>query len=326
MRIHIQNAPDDDVYRLDATQWCAALQRAGHAIDSHVVSFGDTPAELTAAAAEAEVLITIVSEIAGRFPLPAPALKLIFCLSAGVDKLAPFDWLPPGVALLNNRGAHGAKAGEYALMAVLMLANGLPRLIGAQQAQRWVRQPASVLAGRRLTVIGVGGLGGAAATAARHFDMDITGVRTRGEPHPACDRVVTTADLDSVLPQTEFLVIACPLTAETRNLIDRRRLMLLPSGAGVVNIGRGPLLEQDALCDLLETGHLAGAVLDVFSPEPVPPRHRLWSTPNLVMTPHCSSDDPNTYNPRSLDIFFANLAAWQAGKPLPNQVDPSRGY
>jgi phosphoglycerate dehydrogenase-like enzyme len=172
----------------------------------------------------------------------------------------------------------------------------------------------------------VGGLGGAAAHAARHFNMDITGVRTRGEAHAACDRVVTTDALDQVLPQTEFLVIACPLTPATHQLMDRRRLALLPAGAGVVNIGRGALVEQDALCDLLETGHLAGAVLDVFTPEPVPPGHRLWTTPHLIMTPHCSSDDPQTYNPRSLDIFFANLAALQEGRALPNRIDPTRGY
>jgi phosphoglycerate dehydrogenase-like enzyme len=326
MRIYIQNNPDDDTYTINEAQWRAALARAGHDGASHSVRFGAGPADLAEGLATAEVLITQVSEIAGRFPLPAPSLKMIFCMSAGLDKLAPFHWLPEGVALLNNRGAHGEKAGEYALMAILMLANCMPRLIAAQHAQNWVKQPASVLAGRRLTVIGVGGLGGAAAHAARHFNMDITGVRTRGEAHAACDRVVTTDALDQVLPQTEFLVIACPLTPATHQLMDRRRLALLPAGAGVVNIGRGALVEQDALCDLLETGHLAGAVLDVFTPEPVPPGHRLWTTPHLIMTPHCSSDDPQTYNPRSLDIFFANLAALQEGRALPNRIDPTRGY
>jgi len=326
MRIHIQNAADDDVYLIDNNQWLAALGRAGRDKSQFEVSFGRSAEDLARGLSDADILITQVGQIVGRFPLPAPSLKMIFCMSAGVDKLAPFDWLPDGVALLNNRGAHGAKAGEYAIMAVLMLASGMPRLIGAQREQQWVKQPASVLGGRRLTVIGIGGLGGAAAHAARHFDMHITGVRTRGEPHVACDHVVTTAALDEVLPHTEFLVIACPLTPATRNLIDRRRLSLLPRGAGVVNIGRGPLLEQDALCDLLESGHLAGAVLDVFTPEPVPAGHRLWTTPNLIMTPHCSSDDPNTYNPRSFDIFFANLKALETGAELPNRVDTSRGY
>jgi len=129
-----------------------------------------------------------------------------------------------------------------------------------------------------------------------------------------------------VLPQTDFLVLACPLTQATRNLMDRRRLGLLPAGAGLVNIGRGGLLDQDALCDLLQHDALSGAVLDVFTPEPIPAGHRLWTTPNLIISPHTSADDPATYNPRSLDIFLDNLRAWRDGRPLPNRLDIVRGY
>ena len=99
-----------------------------------------------------------------------------------------------------------------------------------------------------------------------------------------------------------------------------------PEGAGLVNIGRGALLDQDALCDALDNGRLGGAVLDVFVPEPVPPGHRLWTTPNLIMSPHTSADDPDTYNPESLDLFFANLRALRDGQPMPNQFDTQRGY
>jgi phosphoglycerate dehydrogenase-like enzyme len=132
--------------------------------------------------------------------------------------------------------------------------------------------------------------------------------------------------LDSVLPASEFLILACPLTPQTSGLFDRRRLALLPRGAGLLNIGRGPLLDQDALCDLLQSGHLSGAILDVTAPEPPPPGDRVWATPNLVLTPHVSADNPVTYNPDSLDLFFANLAAFRAGRPMPNRVDTSRGY
>jgi phosphoglycerate dehydrogenase-like enzyme len=154
----------------------------------------------------------------------------------------------------------------------------------------------------------------------------VTGVSRRGAPHPDCARVVPTSALDSVLPGTEFLVLACPLTAETRGLMDRRRLSLLPKGAGVVNIGRGALLEEDALCDLLDAGHLGGAVLDVFTTEPVPPEHRLWATPKLVMTPHISTDDPGTYNVITLGLLLRNLRALRDGQPLPNAFDTRRGY
>jgi phosphoglycerate dehydrogenase-like enzyme len=138
--------------------------------------------------------------------------------------------------------------------------------------------------------------------------------------------VITVADLDHVLPRTEFLVLACPLTDATRGMIDRRRLNLLPRGAGVVNIGRGALIDQDALCDLLDDGHLSGAVLDVFTPEPIPAGHRLWTTRNLIVSPHTAADDPNTYNARSLDMFIDNLRAWREGTAMPNLFDTARGY
>jgi phosphoglycerate dehydrogenase-like enzyme len=151
-------------------------------------------------------------------------------------------------------------------------------------------------------------------------------VRTRAEPHPDCDRVVAAEGLDAVLPETEFLILACPLTPRTRELLDRRRIGLLPREAGVVNIGHGELVEQEALLDALDDGHLSGAVLDVFVPEPVPPGHRLWRTPNLVMIPHMPAGDPFSYNRRSLAIFLDNLRALREGHRPPNQVDLARGY
>ena len=108
--------------------------------------------------------------------------------------------------------------------------------------------------------------------------------------------------------------------------MDRRRLGLLPPGAGLVNIGRGELTDQEAVCDLLDSGHLAGAVLDVFVPEPIPPGHRLWTTKNLIISPHTSADDPATYNAISLDLFLDNMLAFQRGFTLPNQFDTERGY
>jgi len=108
--------------------------------------------------------------------------------------------------------------------------------------------------------------------------------------------------------------------------MDRRRLGLLPPGAGLMNIGRGGLLDQDALCDLLDSGHLSGAVLDVFTPEPLPDGHRLWTTPNVIISPHTSVDEPATYNALSLDLFFENLRALRDGRPMPNVYDTTRGY
>jgi glyoxylate/hydroxypyruvate reductase A len=326
MRIHIQNPADDPLFLFSRGMWDAAAARAADVGVAHEVTVGDTDAEFSAGMAEAEALITEIGVVAAKFPCAAPRLKLLFITNAGLDRLAPFDWLPPGVALMNNAGTHAVKAGEFAIMSVLMLANRVPEMVTHQRAGRWQKLWGTALDGRRITVVGLGSLGGAAAMQAARFGMRVTGVRATDRGHPHCTEVVTTADLDRVLPGTEFLVLACPLTEATRGLMDRRRLGLLPRGAGVVNIGRGALADQDALCDLLDEGHLSGAVLDVFTPEPIPAGHRLWATRNLVVSPHTAADDPNTYNARSLDLFFNNLRAWRNGGRMPNLFDAARGY
>ncbi len=327
MRIHLQshaNSPSN--FPLDAETWAAAAARAPDVGAGHQVSFGDTPEAFAAAVPEVEALISQTAALARLLPFQAPLLKLVYCTSAGLDRLMPLDWLPPGVPVLNNRGAHAAKAGEYGIMALLMLACRIPAVITSQRNELWRPIHGSVLAGRHVVIVGLGGLGGSVAAQARQFGMRVTGIRATVQPHEHCDQVLGMEALDSVLPEAEFLVLAAPLTEATRGMLGRARIALLPPHAGVVNIGRGGLVDQDALLDALDEERIAGAVLDVFTPEPVPPGHRLWTTRNLVMTPHTSADDPQTYNARSLDIFFDNLRALRDGRPLPNRFDPIRGY
>lgn len=324
MRFLAMNDPGENLFDLTQAQWDEAAARAGES--GHEIRFGRTDEEFAKGVAWADVLMAQTSTLYGRFPCEAPNLKMIFLLSAGVDKLQPFSNLPPGVAVLNNSGVHSRKAGEYAAMALLMLNARVPEMLGQQRDQVWNMLFSSSIRGRRVTVVGTGDMGAPAGRAARLFGAVATGVRTKTDPHPDFDRVVATADLNAVLPETDFLILACPLTDATRGLMTRERLMRLPKGAGVVNIGRGALLDQEALCDLLDAGHLSGAVLDVFTPEPIPPGHRTWTTKNLVISPHVSVDDPLTYNPDSFDILWENIRAMRAGQPMPHQVDLSRGY
>ena len=330
MRIHIQNPPGERLFAVTPGQWQAALSRAP-AAGPFEVSFAEDDAGFAAAMRDAEVVLTWTKEVKARFPagaLPgiAPRLKVIACTSAGLDRLSPFDWLPDDVLLLNNRGTHAAKAGEFALMALLMLAAQIPRIAAAQREERWDSRFGSVLAGRTLCVVGLGSIGGTAARHARAHGMRVIGLRATPVPHPDCDEVHGVAALDEVLPRAEFLLLACPLTPATRGLIDARRLALLPRGGKVVNMARGAVWDQDAACDLLDSGHLEGCVTDVAVPEPLPPGHRLWRTAGMLVVPHVSSDDPLTYNDRTLDILLHNLAELAAGRPAPNRVDPARGY
>jgi glyoxylate/hydroxypyruvate reductase len=325
LRIHLQSKLSTGNFPLTERVWADAAARAPDVSAGHAPSFGTDAEAFERGMQDAEILIAQTGALLGGLP-PAPKLRLIYVTSAGLEKLAPFEWLPRGVPLLNNRGTHAAKAGEFGLMALLMLMNRMPALFTAQREGTWVQKHGSVLAGRHVVVVGLGTLGGTTAQHAKQFGMRVTGVRTSAEPHPACDRVVAVGDIDAVLADAELLYLATPLTDATKGLLSRERIALMPKGAGVANVGRGALLDQDALMDALDSGQLGGAVLDVFDPEPIPPGHRLWTTPNLIITPHTSADDPNTYNARSLDIFFDNLRAYQDGRPLPNRFDPARGY
>jgi phosphoglycerate dehydrogenase-like enzyme len=156
--------------------------------------------------------------------------------------------------------------------------------------------------------------------------MKVLGVRRSGRPHRWVHRMFTTKGLRTALRQADFVVVTVPLTPETRGLIGAKELDCLPRHAGLVNLGRGPVVDYDALSAKLWTRELSGAVLDVFHEEPLPPESPMWSTPNVIVSPHCAVDDGRAYVPRCLDIFFDNLRRYLGGRPLRNVVDRRLGY
>ncbi len=256
----------------------------------------------------------------------APQLRWIHIIGAGVEHLQPLDWLPAGVTLTNNRGVHAEKAGQYGLMALLMLNSALPRLVGAQRAHRYVASFTTAITGKVLLVVGAGALGSAVARQARRMGLRTVGVRRRPRRTAGFDEVHPVTALDRLLPGADFVVVTAPATPETAHLIDERRLGLMKPGAGLVNMGRASVVDYEAVATALRAGDLGGAVLDVFDPEPLPAASPLWEVPNLIITPHVSSDDALTYAPRTLDLVFENLGRLLAGRRLKNRVDPARGY
>lgn len=268
---------------------------------------------------------------AQRFPREnlstvAPNLKWINAPSAGIEYLMPMDWLPDDVTLTNNSGTHAPKAAESVVMAVLMLNARLPEIIANQRAARWDQIFSSTAAGRTVTILGLGNMGRASARALRSLGITVRGVRRTVASDDDVDAIFATGDLHAALADADFLVVAAPLTAETRGLIGAAELDQLKPGAGVVNIGRGPIVDYDALSARLEDGRLGGAVLDVFAEEPLPPESPLWQVKNAILTPHISSDDSARYMPRALDIFFENLQRMIDGVPLRNVIDRTLGY
>ena len=257
--------------------------------------------------------------------LRAPRLQWIQTTSAGVDGLMPFTWLPKDIVLTNNTGAHGAKAEESCLMALLMLQSRMPEVIKNQQNRHWQGIFTTPIHGKTVVILGFGDLGQGAGRAAKKLGMPVIAVTRSGKAHRLADKVVKTNQLDKVLPKADFVIVTTPLTAETRGLLNKERIQLLKEGAGFINIGRSPIVDYVALADRLQKGELLGAVLDVFDQEPLAPTSTFWETQNLMVLPHISCDDPR-YIDHLYDFWFFNFERFLNGKKLKNIVDRQLGY
>jgi len=256
----------------------------------------------------------------------SPNLKWIHCISAGIDHLIPLDWMHEGLVLTNNSGIHSKKSGEYGLMSVLMLQNHLPKIITNQKNKKYASLFSNPIAGKTVVVIGTGALGGSMIKLLSPLGAKIIGVNKKGGSVDGCLKIYTIDKIDNILPEADILYLALPETLETKKLINRKRLNLLKSTCGIVNIGRQSAIDYEALCEKLTKNELAGAILDVFEPEPIEPNSKLWDTPNLVITPHVSSDDGESYVRLTLELFVKNLKLFIENKPLVNQIDKKLGY
>jgi len=289
------------------------------------VSYAADETELASKLARAEVLVGWKFPTAG-LGTRAPALKWIQLTGAGVEHLLPLDWLPAKVKLTNCSGVHGPKQGEFATMALLMLHSHMTFFATAQRRHHWEQRLSSLISGKTVVFVGLGGMGGAAAQSARHLGLEVIGITRSGRENPHADQVLPVERIDRVLPKADFLYLAAPLTAASRGLIGRRELQILKPGAGLVNVGRGGLVDEAALIAALKSGRLSGAILDVFAEEPLPEDSPLWDAPNLLVVPHVSSDDREAYMPRNYDLLLRNCRRFLAGRPLLNRIDPKLEY
>ncbi len=256
----------------------------------------------------------------------APNLKWIHITAVGVEHLSPFDWSSKKLIITNNGGIQSKKAGEYGLMSVLMLQNHLPKIITNQKNKKFISLFSNPIAGKNIVVIGTGSLGSSMAKLVAPLGVNIIGVNKRGKPAEGFSKIITIDKIDSVLSKADILYLALPETNQTKNLINRKRLNLLKPTCGIVNIGRQSALDYDCLCEMLKEGRLAGAILDVFSSEPLQKKSKFWNVPNLVITPHVSSDDKGNYINMTLNLFFKNLRLFIKGQKLFNQIDKKLGY
>ena len=256
----------------------------------------------------------------------APNLKWIHVSSAGVNHLSPFDWMRDDLILTNSSGVHSKKAGEFGLMSILMLQNQITKIVTNQKNKEFVTLLSKPIEGFKVVVVGTGSLGGSMINHISKLGAEVIGVNRRGRVVEGCSEVITFDKIDKVLPVTDFLYLAVPETEETKGLINKRRLDTLKSTCGIVNIGRQSVIDYEALRIKLKNNELGGAILDVFSHEPIPKNSDFWDVPNLIITPHISSDSKGNYIEMVLKIFFKNLKLFIENKELINQIDRNLGY
>jgi phosphoglycerate dehydrogenase-like enzyme len=202
----------------------------------------------------------------------------------------------------------------------------MTKIITNQKDKKFVSLFSNPVAGKTVVLVGTGTLGSSMAKLVAPLGANIIGVNKRGKNVEGCSRVVTIDKINTVLPEADFLYLAVPETPETKNLISKERLNMIKPTCGIVNIGRQSVMDYEVLSEKLKKNEIAGAILDVFTLEPIEKDSKLWDIPNLVITPHVSSDDNGNYVKLTLDIFINNLKLFINNKELNNRVDKKLGY
>ena len=258
-------------------------------------------------------------------------LKWLCVPWAGVDSLMTPGYFANEACLLTNAaGAYGVSIAEHMIATSLVMMRRLDEFLEETRNGQWLKpRPQRSLKDCRITVLGTGDIGTTFATRARAFEPEsIIGVCRSGKSSsPVYDKVLPVSELDSILPETDLLAMSLPSTPETRGILSRERIALLPKGAFIVNVGRGSAIDEDALADALDNGQLAGAALDVFQTEPLPAGHRLWKTKKLLITPHVAGNMTlsHTRN-KNVAMFLEDLKNFTEGAPLKYLVDRKLGY
>lgn len=261
----------------------------------------------------------------------AGPLRWMQSWSAGVERYVRMEPLRDrdDVVLTNMAGMYGPVIAEHVFGMLLAHTRNLSHYLEADREGVWSpadRSTMSALQGRTMLVVGLGGIGSEIAVRAHAFGMRVLGTVRTARPAPAyVDYLGTGDELAALLPQADIVVLAVPLTDETRGMIDATALSAMPEGAWIVNIARGPVVDTDALVDALRDGHVGAAFLDVTDPEPLPEGHPLWTLENVYITPH-TAGGAELSGERAMALFTENLRRFSMGEPLLNVVDKSAGY
>jgi phosphoglycerate dehydrogenase-like enzyme len=255
----------------------------------------------------------------------ADRLRWVHVASAGVDRLLFPELVESPVVVTNSRGVFDRPIAEYVLGLVLAVAKDLPATLALQRDGVWRHRETQRIDDRTALVVGTGSIGRACAALLSAAGLRVTGVGRTARDDDQLGRVHGPEDLHRLLAGADYVVLAAPLTEDTRGLFDSAAFEAMAPTAWLVNVGRGATVVESDLLAALDRGDLAGAALDVFADEPLSAGHPFWTRPDVIVSPHMSGDFVG-WHQALVDVFTDNLARWHAGEPLSNQVDKTAGY
>jgi phosphoglycerate dehydrogenase-like enzyme len=288
------------------------------------------PAELRACAPEADAILWAhhqVDLLTSILPLAA-RVRWIHSLWTGVESLVKPELLAHPAPLTNGRGVFRWPLADWVIAAMLFFAFELRRVIKQQQAKEWKLVNGTSLEGRTLGIVGYGAIGSAAAQRAKPFGMKIAAYRRRAELY-GDDGIVDTSfgpgQLKELMAASDYLLVVLPLTSETKGLVGEAEIAAMKPNAVIINVGRGPVIDEPVLVRALESKKIRGAALDVFEVEPLPPDHPFWRMDNVLLSPHTADRVEGFLGP-AMGCFLDNMERFRKGEPLANVVDKHAGY
>jgi glyoxylate/hydroxypyruvate reductase len=278
--------------------------------------------------AQADISFDFDWQDPAAIPRNCPRLRWVQGTSAGIGGFLERTGLAgTDLVFTTAAGVHATPLAEFALLGLLYFVKAMPQLTRWKAERHWQRYTSAQLSGSRVLLVGLGQIGREVARLLSAAGVEICGAGRAGQCYdiPGVASYVPSGQLRKVLPDVDAIILACPLTTQTRGLIGAGELDLMRPGAVVVNISRGAIIDEDAMISALRSGRLGGAFLDVFATEPLPAGSPLWELPNVVISPHSASTVAGE-NELITDLFCDNLRRWLSGRPLRNVYDRAAGY
>jgi len=295
------------------------------------VLIGDSVQAFEKAAASADVIFNwsgSLSLIRDVF-LISPSVRWIHSRSAGLERTLFPELIASDVIMTNGSGVFSPSLGEFALAAILYFAKDFRRMIRNQMAARWEPFDILPISGQVVGIIGYGDIGRAVASRVRAMGMTVVAVKrhaqTQNNPDPFAERIYSPDQRLAMLPQCDYVVVAAPLNAETVGLISETEFAAMKPTAVVINVGRGPVIDEQAMINTLSQNKIKGAALDVFDEEPLPAGHPFYKLENVLLSPHCADHTPDWLD-NAMRFFLSQFEKFRRGEPLLNVVDKKLGY